>query len=220
MENKMTDNSIIKIENIYYKHILRNISVEFTDGAIHGITGRSGIGKTTLLKILAMIMPPDSGTYYYEKKCADITSDKVRGWYRNHCFGYIDQSYALIEHVSAYENIIVPYRISRDSVDTGWLQKICGQMQISTLLNKDVSYMSGGERQRVVIARALAKRPRILFADEPTSALDSENAAEVISILKHINEKYKITVIMATHDEKLREICDSIYDFNENGQGR
>lgn len=211
----MQTNSFIKVENIYYKHILKNISMSFELGSIHGITGRSGVGKTTLLKILAMIMPPDSGMYYYREKQVDITSDKVRGWYRNHRFGYIDQSYALIEHVSAYENILVPYRICKDQVDTEWMQKICAQMQINTMLEQDVSHMSGGERQRVVIARALAKRPQILFADEPTSALDSANASEVISILKDINERYGITVILATHDEKLKEICDTVYDFDE-----
>ncbi len=211
----MQTNSFIKVENIYYKHILKNTSMSFELGSIHGITGRSGVGKTTLLKILAMIMPPDSGMYYYGEKQVDITSDKVRGWYRNHRFGYIDQSYALIEHVSAYENILVPYRICKDQVDTEWMQKICAQMQINTMLEQDVSHMSGGERQRVVIARALAKRPQILFADEPTSALDSANASEVISILKDINERYGITVILATHDEKLKEICDTVYDFDE-----
>ncbi len=211
----MQTNSFIKVENIYYKHILKNTSMSFELGSIHGITGRSGVGKTTLLKILAMIMPPDSGMYYYEEKQVDITSDKVRGWYRNHRFGYIDQSYVLIEHVSAYENILVPYRICKDQVDTEWMQKICAQMQINTMLEQDVSHMSGGERQRVVIARALAKRPQILFADEPTSALDSANASEVISILKDINERYGITVILATHDEKLKEICDTVYDFDE-----
>lgn len=211
----MQTNSFIKVENIYYKHILKNTSMSFELGSIHGITGRSGVGKTTLLKILAMIMPPDSGMYYYGEKQVDITSDKVRGWYRNHRFGYIDQSYALIEHVSAYENILVPYRICKDQVDTEWMQKICAQMQTNTMLEQDVSHMSGGERQRVVIARALAKRPQILFADEPTSALDSANASEVISILKDINERYGITVILATHDEKLKEICDTVYDFDE-----
>lgn len=211
----MQTNSFIKVENIYYKHILKNISMSFEMGSIHGITGRSGVGKTTLLKILAMIMPPDSGMYYYREEQVDITSDKVRGWYRNHRFGYIDQSYALIEHVSAYENILVPYRICKEQVDTEWMQKICAQMQINTMLEQDVSHMSGGERQRVVIARALAKRPQILFADEPTSALDSANASEVISILKDINERYGITVILATHDEKLKEICDTVYDFDE-----
>lgn len=211
----MQTNSFIKVENIYYKHILKNTSMSFRLGSIHGITGRSGVGKTTLLKILAMIMPPDSGMYYYGEKQVDITSDKVRGWYRNHRFGYIDQSYALIEHVSAYENILVPYRICKDQVDTEWMQKICAQMQINTILEQDVSHMSGGERQRVVIARALAKRPQILFADEPTSALDSANASEVISILKDINERYGITVILATYDEKLKEICDTVYDFDE-----
>lgn len=94
-------------------------------------------------------------------------------------------------------------------------ENICTQMQINTMLEQDVSHMSGGERQRVVIARALAKRPQILFADEPTSALDSANASEVISILKDINERYGITVILATHDEKLKEICDTVYDFDE-----
>ena len=211
----MQNNSFIKVENIYYKHILKNTSMSFGPGSIHGITGRSGVGKTTLLKILAMIMQPDNGMYYYGEKQVDITSDKVRGWYRNHRFGYIDQSYALIEHVSAYENILVPYRICKDQVDTEWMQKICAQMQINTMLEQDVSHMSGGERQRVVIARALAKRPQILFADEPTSALDSANASEVISILKDINERYGITVILATHDEKLKEICDTVYDFDE-----
>ncbi len=211
----MQNNSFIKVENIYYKHILKNTSMSFGLGSIHGITGRSGVGKTTLLKILAMIMQPDNGMYYYGEKQVDITSDKVRGWYRNHRFGYIDQSYALIEHVSAYENILVPYRICKDQVDTEWMQKICAQMQINTMLEQDVSHMSGGERQRVVIARALAKRPQILFADEPTSALDSANASEVISILKDINERYGITVILATHDEKLKEICDTVYDFDE-----
>ncbi len=208
----------IQLENIYYKNILKNVSLQFELGNIHGIIGKSGVGKTTLLKILAMITSPESGMYYYEEKNIDIKSDKVRGWYRNHRFGYIDQSYSLIEHMSAYENIIVPYRICKDDVDTEWLQKICMQMQINTLLNQDVSYMSGGERQRVVIARALAKRPQIVFADEPTSALDSENAKEVISILKDINEKYGITIIMATHDDKLRKICDTVYDFEEGGQ--
>lgn len=200
-------NKIIRCEYICYKNILQNYNISIEKGKIYGLIGDSGVGKTSLLKIMAMIEKPDSGSYYYNGKMVDVSRDRIRSLYRNNKFGYISQNYSLIENLDAYENIIVPYRISGKMVDENTLGKICSDLSINKLLNSNVSQMSGGERQRVAIARAIIKRPEILFADEPTSSLDKNNACEVIKILEKINKDYNTSIVIATHDERIKDIC-------------
>ena len=115
--------------------------------------------------------------------------------------------------MNVYENIMVPYRISGEKPDDNTVENICSNLGISQLLNRNVSQMSGGERQRVVIARAIVKKPEVLFADEPTSSLDRKNASEVIRILNKINEEYNTSIVIATHDECIKEICTKIIDM-------
>lgn len=206
-------NKIITCEYIGYKNILNNYNISIERGKIYGLVGPSGIGKTSLLKIMAMLETPDSGSYYYDGKLVDIRKDKIRSWYRNNKFGYISQNYSLIENLNAYENIMVPYRISGEKPDDNTVENICSNLGISQLLNRNVSKMSGGERQRVVIARAIVKKPEVLFADEPTSSLDRKNASEVIRILNKINEEYNTSIVIATHDECIKEICTKIIDM-------
>ena len=117
--------------------------------------------------------------------------------------------------MSGEDNIMVPFYIDGKGHDGEWIYTVTELLGIKGLLEKDVSLMSGGERQRIAIARAVVKKPKIIFADEPSSSLDRENKDEVISILKGLQKEMDSTVVIATHDECIMDICDEIIDMND-----
>lgn len=212
---EIDDKNIIELRDINYKGILKGMDCSVKRGTITGLVGKSGVGKTTLINIMALLNKPDSGTYYLDGKETATLSGKRKAYIRNHEFGYINQSYSLIEHMSGEDNIMVPFYIDGKGHDGEWIYTVTELLGIKGLLEKDVSLMSGGERQRIAIARAVVKKPKIIFADEPSSSLDRENKDEVVSILKGLQKEMDSTVVIATHDECIMDICDEIIDMND-----
>ncbi len=203
---------MIRIENInkiyegdtYEIQALKDISLNIDEGEFVSIMGRSGSGKTTLLNIIGFLDTPTSGSFYF----GDIDVSKIsakRLWkYRRENIGFVFQNFALIEHNTVFENVILPlealstpHRKAKKTVD-----ELLERVGIKELRNKYPAQISGGQKQRVAIARALAANPRLVLADEPTGALDVDTGNEILNLFKEINEQGK-TVIIVTHDEKI-----------------
>ena len=214
-ENKkidIKDNVILSIQNASYQYsdatsdeyAIKNISYDFEKGKIYAIRGRSGSGKTTLLSLISGLERCTEGTILFDgKDLKDINLDT----YRNSQIGIVFQSYNLLPYMTASENIILSMDASGQKIENK-KQKAIELMESvglkSDYADRRVLRLSGGEQQRVGIARAIVNGPPLLIADEPTGNLDPKNSMEIMQILEQINDK-GITVIVSTHD---RDIVD------------
>ena len=183
-----------------------------SEGEFVGIMGKSGCGKTTLLKTLGMIDKPTDGEIYflgedtsklYGDKLADIRNEKI---------GFIFQDFYLMDSLSVEENIMLPMIIGKKEIHNmkKLARKYAEQFQIGHLLNKNPYELSGGEKQRVAICRALINNPELILADEPTGNLDSKSGKIVIDALNKISAEYHKTIVMVTHDPQMASYCNRI----------
>ena len=185
---------------------LENINLNVNEGEFISIMGRSGSGKTTLLNLIGFLDTPTDGQYSFDgKDVSNITVSKL--WkYRRKNIGFVFQNFALIDTNTVYENVILP--LQAVSMPHRQLKERAYEMLervgISDIKNKYPSQISGGQKQRTAIARALANDPRIILADEPTGALDTETGDAIIELFRDINQKGK-TIIIVTHDDKVAE---------------
>ena len=205
---------ILKVENLkkaYYSTsrtgesitypVLNNVSFEIEEGEFVGIMGRSGCGKTTLLKAVGMLDKPDDGTIYYkDKDTKDIYRAELARLRRTE-IAFVFQDYYLMDSLSIKENIMLPLIL--DEADVQESKKKCEEMAekfaIADLLDKKPYELSGGEKQRTAICRALIYNPDLILADEPTGNLDSASSREILGILKKMHKTGR-TVILITHD--------------------
>jgi putative ABC transport system ATP-binding protein len=198
-------------------HAVKNVSLVIKTGALTILRGRSGSGKTTLINLLGAIDKPTSGNIYFDNE--DITSmpDSRRDELRRKNIGFVFQSGALLSNMSAYENVEFGLRIAGYDRKTRKARaeeclKIVG-------LGKRMSHfpyeLSGGEAQRVTIARAIAHKPKIIFADEPTAALDTNMGLQVVKTFKELVENEGLTVVMTTHDPNMMDIADYVYTLQD-----
>ena len=219
--------SYLEIKNLNKKYddkvILYNISFSVEKGEMIAVVGKSGVGKSTLLHILAGIDRMDSGTYYLNGKNVGRMSDKKISKMRNHDIGYIMQNFGLISFLTSYENIIVPLQLNKfwgnvkDYEER--IEKIADELDIVSLLDKKVNLLSGGEQQRVAIARAMINNPKIILADEPTGSLDYENSEKIMRIFEEI-KKSGHTIIIVTHDLEIADRCDKVFRIDRATSGR
>lgn len=180
---------------------LNGVSVSILAGEFLMITGRNGSGKSTLLHQLALLDKPDEGEVYIEGEKTTHLSEQKRMDFRLLQLGYIFQEYALIAELTALENVMLPAMMLEPShVARKKAIKILTQVGLSHKYNRLPAQLSGGEQQKVAIARALINHPIIIFADEPTANLDTVASKEVLKIFKYLNEKEGITIIMITHE--------------------
>ena len=196
---------------------LQNIDISFDTGKLYAICGTSGAGKTTLLNIIGLADSATSGQYFLDGKNVESASDAKQAELRNRYFGYVLQDYALLESESVYENVSIPLIFSKkkskafQSLVRAALQAVGMEDYIKT----QVSKLSGGQKQRVAIARAIVNEPKIILADEPTGALDSKTGEQITSCFRKLCEEKGITVIMVTHDKKVAECCDAIFQISD-----
>ena len=215
---------MIKLENIdkYYNyrmdtevHALRNVSLTINDREMVAIMGVSGSGKSTLLHILGCIDTATSGSYILGEYDVSKYGKKAIAEIRNEEIGFVLQNFGLLPDKTVYENISYPL-IFNPAVKYKIMKKLivksAQDMGIKELLKKPVKEISGGQKQRTAIARAIVNRPNIILADEPTAALDQKTAFEIMSVFRSLNEKGK-TVIIVTHDRKVAEKCDRIIEL-------
>ena len=193
-------------------YALRGIDVEFNKGEFVALMGRSGSGKSTFLHQLALLDRPTSG--YVEVNGVDVSklTEKERAKFRLQVLGYVFQDYALIPELNLYENIALPMMASgksKRSYDKD-VREIIGRVGLNDRENNLPSELSGGEQQRVSIARAIVNKPAILFADEPTANLDSEAAKAVLEVMRELVDKYGQTIIMVTHEPDDKKYVDRV----------
>ncbi len=183
---------------------LHSINLTIHQGEFVAITGKSGAGKSTLLHILGCIDTPTEGCYNLFGQNVEKLKDRKLSDIRNQTFGFVMQDYALINNLTAYDNIIIPALLKKNKMQNvdAQIKNLAEKVEISPLISKKVNTLSGGERQRVAIARALINSPKILIADEPTGNLDSATSEKIYALFKMINQE-EVTVIIVTHDEDL-----------------
>lgn len=191
------------------KWILQNVDVEINEGEMVAIIGKSGAGKSTLLHIIGAVDKKTTGEYYIDGQDIDKLRDSKIAKLRNQTFGYIMQDFGLLNEDTVYENIILPYLLGSQS-KKNIKEKAYKNMEmlgIKDLATQKVEKLSGGEKQRTAIARALMMDPKYILADEPTGALDSKNTQQVMKILRDLQKLGK-TVIIVTHDMDVANCCD------------
>ena len=181
--------------------VLKGVDIEVYEGEFVAILGESGSGKSTLLYILAGIDNPTSGQVELACKCLATIKDDDLASLRRRDVAFVYQYDNLVPHLTAYENITLPLLLDKkkESEFKDRVVSLCNELGIGDRLNNLPSQLSGGEQQRVAIARALAIEPKVIFLDEPTGSLDSERGKQVMEILKNINEKHGVALIMVTH---------------------
>ena len=201
----------IRLENLKRNygslHAVDGVSLNIPSNTVYGIIGRSGAGKSTLVRLVSMLERPDEGEVWYGDKRVDNLSKKELIEERRK-IGMIFQNFNLFSSRTAAENIAYPMEICRKPKD--WIKKRTEDAAVSTL--------SGGQKQRIAIARALACEPSILFCDEATSALDPQTTRSILALIKEIQKKMNLTVVMITHQmEVVRDACDRVAVL-ENGK--
>ena len=213
--------SLLKLENVSYRYsdalkddyVFKSINYEFNEGKVYAIKGKSGSGKTTLLSLLSGLETNYGGNITYNgKNLKKQDLDK----YRSSDIGIIFQSYNLLPHLTAMENIILSMDISNVDV-TDKSEKAIELMKSVGLKesqkDRRVLKLSGGEQQRVAIARSLSYNPRMILADEPTGNLDKETENEILKIFKNLAKKKNKCVIIVTHSENVCKNADKIFDL-------
>jgi putative ABC transport system ATP-binding protein len=189
---------------------LRGVSVEFTRGSFTAIMGPSGSGKSTLMHILAGLDTPTSGWVEIDGTRLDSLDDRKLTLHRRRQIGFIFQSYNLLPVLSAEQNILLPVRIGGDQADARWLETLVDTIGLRDRLHHRPSELSGGQAQRVAVARALITRPAVVFADEPTGNLDSKAGRDVLDLLRRTVDELGQTIVMVTHDAAAAAIADSV----------
>lgn len=189
---------------------LRGVSISVSAGEVVAVTGPSGSGKSTLLLCLAGVLQPDAGEVTFDGRRLSELSETERTTVRRREFGLVLQFGQLVPELTAAQNVALPLLL--DGADTkpahevavSWLERL-GVAELATALPGE---LSGGELQRVAVARALVTRPKVIFADEPTGALDTVNGAQVLSILLSTAREQGATVVLVTHDNRVAAHAD------------
>ena len=208
---------MIKVKNLSKSFnnqlVLDNISIEIKKGDFISIVGPSGAGKTTFLNILGTIdeydKNPKTSILFNNIDITNLDDDKLSS-FRNKEIGFIFQFHQLLPELTAQENILLPTMIGKRSEKESHenLTKLSSILEINHILNKKPEFISGGEKQRVAVARALINSPSILLADEPTGNLDSKNAEKIQKLFKKINKELNVTIVLVTHNKAFSKIAD------------
>ena len=200
--------------------ILDKISLNIKKGEFISIVGPSGAGKTTLLNIIGTIEDFDkSEKSKFLINSQDITklNDKNLSKFRNNNIGFVFQFHQLLPELTVEENILLPTMIKGDDKDSSdkYFIELISILGIDGILNKYPNSISGGERQRAAVARAMINKPSILLADEPTGNLDSKNEEEIISLFKKVNKDLGITIILVTHNDNFSKLADKCFTLRD-----
>lgn len=211
---------IIKVKNLSKNfldgkktlNVLNNISFDVKEGEIVTIKGPSGSGKSTLLSILGTLDHADSGEIFINNQSLSEAIDLNR--LRNLNIGFVFQFHNLIPELSLEENVCMPKMISKEKIDKHKIKELFKIFELEDRMKSFPNDLSGGEKQRVAVMRAIVNNPSIVIADEPTGNLDKENAIKMIALFKKLNTKNNLTFIIATHDEEIFDIGHSQYILN------
>ncbi len=196
--------------------VLKDINIEITKGQLTIIKGRSGSGKTTLLNMLSALDEPTEGKVEFLGKDLAKLSIHEKEVLRSKRMGFVFQSIALVPVMSAYENVDFALRLAEYEGDRDKrIREIMERVGLRSRMHHMANQLSGGEQQRVAVARAVAHHPEVIFADEPTGALDTGSGLAVMELFRELVEKEGATIVMTTHDPNLMELGDKVYEIGD-----
>ena len=201
----------VNLTHAYDYTLFENINLSIHEKESIAVLGVSGCGNSTLLHILCTLLKPNSGEVYFNEKEIYSLKDDEKIKIRRNDFGIIFQSHYLFKGFSAYENIELAAKLTKQEID----EKILQKLKIESVAKQSVGDLSGGQQQRISIARVLSKKPKIIFADEPTGNLDKETANDVMSVIFDYIQEVSGALVLVTHDENLAKKCSTVYRLNE-----
>lgn len=190
--------------------VIKGIDIKISDGEFVVILGASGSGKSTLLNVLSGLERPDSGNILYDSTDITKLSDAQLTKFRKDIVGYIFQQYYLLPNLTVDKNV----RMGADLARNKEYKNIIEAVGLATKAKKYPSELSGGEQQRAAVARALAKKPKVLFLDEPTGALDENTGRQILDYIARLHKKYGFTIVMVTHNQNIAEMADTVIKIN------
>lgn len=212
---------MIKAQNIKKSfgslEVLKGINLEIPTGKIHSIVGASGAGKTTLLQILGTLSKPDSGKIFFHNKNISTFSEKELANFRNQEIGFVFQFHHLLPEFTALENVCIPAFIAKKSKAEAEKRalELLEYLGLTDRIEHKPSELSGGEKQRVAVARALVNAPSVVLADEPSGNLDSANRDELHELLFKLRDDFGQTFIIVTHDDNFADRSDKIIHIKD-----
>jgi lipoprotein-releasing system ATP-binding protein len=197
--------------------VLKGINLKVEKGKIHSVVGASGAGKTTLLQILGTLSKPDGGNVLYDGRNISDFSDKELSNFRNRQIGFVFQFHHLLPEFTALENVCIPAFIAKKSKAEAEKRavELLGYLGLTERKSHKPSELSGGEKQRVAVARALINNPAVVMADEPSGNLDSENRFELHELLFRLRDDFGQTFIIVTHDDNFADRSDQIFHIRD-----
>jgi len=203
----------VALKKIYQRNEIRvsalnGIDLILENGEFITIVGKSGSGKSTLLKILGGLDIPTNGFVEIRGENLSNMNREELTIFRRRNIGFVFQNYNLVPVINGYENIVLPISLENSSLDTSLFDEIVQTLEIKEQLYKTPDEMSGGEQQRIAIARALITKPALILADEPTGNLDSETSYKVVEMIKDMAKRFHQTVVLVTHNEDIAKMAD------------
>jgi lipoprotein-releasing system ATP-binding protein len=197
--------------------VLKGIDIEVKEKEVVSIVGASGAGKTTLLQIIGTLDKPDSGKIFFNDNDISRLKGKALASFRNRNIGFVFQFHQLLPEFTALENVCIPAYISgRGKADAeAKASELLGFLNLSDRLHHKPSELSGGEQQRVAVARALVNNPSVILADEPSGNLDTENKRELHKLFFRLRDAFGQTIIIVTHDRELAGMSDRILQIKD-----
>lgn len=190
--------------------VLKNISLKIKDGDFAVILGASGSGKSTLLNVMSGLEYPESGQVIYDEKDITELSDSQMTEFRKKNIGFIFQQYYLLPNMNVAKNV----KMGADLAANKDYKSVIEAVGLKDKLQKYPNELSGGEQQRVSVARALAKKPKVLFLDEPTGALDEQTGRQVLDYICKLQKEYGFTIVMVTHNLNIAEMAKTVIKMN------
>lgn len=212
---------MINAQNIYKSYegleVLKGVSLNIKQGEIVSIIGASGAGKSTLLQILGTLTKSDKGSIQINNQTIQNLNSKDLSKFRNQEIGFIFQEHQLLPEFSALENVCLPYWIQQGSKKDAEIRakEILSELGLADRLNHKPMELSGGEQQRVAVARALINKPSVIFADEPSGNLDSANAKKLHKLFFELRERHNQTFVIVTHNREFAEMSDRMLEMKD-----
>ncbi len=217
----MSENLLLKFENITKKYpsgdkeltILENLNFNLVQGSSVAIVGKSGSGKTTFLNLAGALDKPTEGNRYFNNLSIDSLKDKELSTFRNKHIGFVFQNHLFLDDFSALENVVISALIGKRDKKQSYkkAKELLERVGLKERMHHRSNRLSGGEKQRVAICRALINQPDLLIADEPTGSLDESTAIEIENLLFELVNEQKQTLLMVTHNLNLAKRCSKLY---------